>query len=63
VAGAALNNDRDLRLQYMGGWGINSQLADPIYRDMLKFRRLSDHPFTGSQESVARLLGYIASMR
>jgi hypothetical protein len=49
VEGAELNTDRDLRLQYLGGWGINSNLADPIYRDMLKHRRLADHPFTGSQ--------------
>jgi spermidine synthase len=63
VEGAELNTDRDLRLQYLGGWGINSNLADPIYRDMLKYRRLADHPFTGSPESVQRLLAYIASFR
>jgi spermidine synthase len=63
VAGAEINRDRDLRLQYLGGWGINSNLADPIYREMLKYRRLADHRFTGSEESVRRLLGYIASMR
>jgi spermidine synthase len=63
VAGAEINSDRDLRLQYLGGWGINSNLADPIYREMLKHRRLIDHPFTGSEDTVRRLLGYIASMR
>ena len=63
VAGAEINRDRDLRLQYLGGWGINSNLADPIYREMLKYRRLADHRFTGSEESVRRLLGYLASAR
>jgi spermidine synthase len=63
VAGAEINSDRDLRLQYLGGWGINSNLADPIYREMLQFRRLTEHPFTGSAESVARLLAYIAGAR
>lgn len=58
--GAEINRDRDLRLQYLGGWGINSNLADPIYREMLRYRRLSDHPFTGSPEKVAGLLGLIA---
>jgi spermidine synthase len=63
VASAEINRDRDLRLQYLGGWGINSNLADPIYREMLRRRRLEQHPFTGSEESVRRLLGYIAGVR
>jgi spermidine synthase len=60
VEGAEINNDRNLRLQYIGGWGINSNLADPIYREMLRYRRLSEHPFVGSPEKVAGLLGLIA---
>ena len=35
-AGAELNRDGDLRLQYLAGWGINSSLEDFIYRQMLK---------------------------
>ncbi|HUB34705.1 MAG TPA: fused MFS/spermidine synthase [Bryobacteraceae bacterium] len=58
VKGADINLDRDLRLQYLGGWGINSNLADPIYREMLASRRLSSHPFTGSPERVQALLGF-----
>jgi spermidine synthase len=61
--GAEINRDRDLRLQYLGGWGINSNLADPIYREMMRYRRLSEHPFTGSPEKVAGLLGYLAGFR
>ena len=60
VADAEINRDRDLRLQYLGGWGINSNLADAIYREMLRYRRLSDHPFVGNQERVQKLLAYIA---
>jgi spermidine synthase len=63
VAGAEINRDRDLRLQYLGGWGINSDLADPIYREMLHYRRLSEHPFTGAPQNVATLLGFIAGSR
>src|SRR5207237_7049211 len=63
VAGAELNRDRDLRLQYMGGWGINSNLADPIYREMLKYRKLAEHPFVGNPERVQQLLAYIAGAR
>jgi spermidine synthase len=61
LQGAEINRDRDLRLQYLGGWGINSNLADPIYREMLAYRRLAGHPFVGSPERVERLLGYLAA--
>ena len=40
TAGAEINRDVDLRLQYLGGWGINSTLEDAIYRQMLKFRQM-----------------------
>src|SRR5271157_1893028 len=39
LTGAQLNYDRDLRLQYLGGWGINSKLEDYIYRQMISYRR------------------------
>jgi spermidine synthase len=58
LEGAEINRDRDLRLQYLGGWGINSNLADPIYREMLSYRRIAYHPFTGSPERLRLLLGY-----
>ncbi len=35
--GAEINRDIDLRLQYLGGWGINSTLEDTIYRQLLHF--------------------------
>ncbi len=60
VAGAEINRDRDLRLQYLGGWGINSNLADPIYREMIRYRKLSEHPFAGGEAQVRRLLTLIA---
>jgi spermidine synthase len=60
LEGAEINRDRDLRLQYLGGWGINSNLADPIYREMLSYRRIAGHPFVGSPERVNALLAYLA---
>ena len=51
-AGVELNLDRDLRLQYLGGWGINSRLEDVIYQQMLKFRRPPRNLFTGSPERL-----------
>lgn len=54
TAGATLNRDRDLKLMYMAGWGINSNIADPIYRDMLQFRQPPEI-FTGSDLALFTL--------
>jgi spermidine synthase len=55
-AGAELNRDGDLRLQYLAGWGINSSLEDFIYRQMLSYRRPPWNIFTGSPERVQSLM-------
>ena len=59
--GAEINRDIDLRLQYLGGWGINSSLEDTIYRQMLTFRQMPPTEFTGSPERVGGLLRAIAA--
>jgi spermidine synthase len=56
TAGVDLNRDGDLRLQYWGGWGINSTLEDRIYRHMISFRRPPTGLFTGSPEKLAALM-------
>ena len=53
--GADINTDRDLRLQYIAGWGINSQLEDYIYRQMLRYRRPPQGLFTGSPAMLQSL--------
>ncbi len=58
TAGSEINRDSNLRLSYLAGWGINSQLADVIYRDMLRFRQPPTDLFTGSPESVSALAGF-----
>ena len=55
-AGAELNTDGDLRLQYLGGWGINSTMEDKLYREMLTYRQVPRGLFTGSQEHVDAVL-------
>ena len=57
IRGAEINRDRDLRLQYLGGWGINSQMADYLYRQIVRYRRPPANLFTGSPEKVQLLLG------
>ena len=59
--GAELNRDRDLRLQYLAGWGINSSLEDVIYRQMLSYRRPPRNLFTGSAERVQSLMNAISA--
>ncbi len=53
--GADLNTDGDLRLQYIAGWGINSQMEDHIYRQMLRYHRPPEGIFTGSPELLNAL--------
>jgi len=55
-AGADLNTDGDLRLQYLGGWGINSTMEDRLYREMLKYRQVPRGLFTGSPQHVEGLM-------
>jgi spermidine synthase len=57
VAGAALNTDGDLRLSYLAGWGVNSNLADNLYRQILTYRRPPTAIFTGSPKLVETLMG------
>jgi spermidine synthase len=60
-AGAELNRDGDLRLQYLAGWGINSSLEDFIYRQILSYRRPPWNIFTGSPERVQSLMYAISA--
>jgi spermidine synthase len=55
LRGAEINRDGDLRLQYIAGWGINSDMADYLYRQMLRYRRPPVSLFTGSPRSVQSL--------
>jgi len=60
LKGAELNRDIDLRLQYLAGWGINSQLENTIYLQMLRYRRRPGSLFTGSAQRVQSLLAMLS---
>ena len=47
---AELNRDRNLRLQYLAGMGLNLQDAAAIYTSILAHRQRPDNIFMGSQE-------------
>jgi spermidine synthase len=55
IAGATLNDDLNLRLQYLAGLGLNSRRAGAIYRDILAYRRFPQDLFTGSGEQMNAL--------
>jgi spermidine synthase len=55
LADAQINRDRNLRLQYLAGLGLNLYDQDIIYRDMLQYRVVPEDLFTGSPERVYAL--------
>ena len=59
---AQINHDKNLRLQYLAGLGLNLYQADVIYADMLKYvSRTPDDLFTGSEQTKQTLLAAIRS--
>jgi spermidine synthase len=63
LSGAEVTTDRDLRLMYQAGWGINSFLADPIYREMLQFSVIPPDLFDGNPTTVATLMTTLQQRR
>jgi spermidine synthase len=49
LQGAEINRDRNLRLQYLAGMGLNFNFNPWIYREMLAHRRFHDRLFIGSE--------------
>jgi len=52
---ASINRDRDLRLQYLAGLGLNMNESDAVYAEILKYRRFPDDLFTGSANDIREL--------
>jgi spermidine synthase len=52
---AQINTDRNLRLQYLAGLGLNAFEQKTIYDQILSYRTLPDGIFTGAPESLAML--------
>ena len=61
---AAINSDRNLRLQYLAGFGLNLYRENEIYRSMVAYGpRMPKELFTGSQPSLEALARLIESGR
>ncbi len=52
---ASINRDRNLRLQYLAGLGLNLYQSGTIYADMLAYTRYPEQLFVGSEESKRSL--------
>jgi spermidine synthase len=52
---AVINRDRNLRLQYLAGMGLNLYENGAIYDDILNHRRFPADMFTGSEASLQML--------
>jgi spermidine synthase len=55
LKGASLNTDRNLRLQYLAGLGLNLYQSDAIYRNMIRDSRYPEGLFEGSPATLAAL--------
>jgi spermidine synthase len=60
---AQINRDRNLRLQYLAGMGLNLYQSDMIYADMLNYSRYPDDLFTGTPETLQNLRQAIRRMQ
>ena len=52
LAGAQLNRDSNMRLQYLAGWGLNFNHPDTIYRSFYEHRKYPAGLFKGSEISM-----------
>ena len=57
---AQVNTDRNLRLQYLAGFGVNAYEQAAIYRGILQYRQYPPDLFTGSPATLTALQGAIA---
>jgi spermidine synthase len=55
LADATINRDRNLRLQYLAGMGMNQYQSGSIYAEMLQHAKFPEHLFTGSPASIEAL--------
>jgi len=55
LADAQINHDRNLRLQFLAGLGLNRYDQATIYSQMLQYRRYPDNLFSASPERLAQI--------
>ncbi|MGE3957494.1 MAG: fused MFS/spermidine synthase [Vicinamibacterales bacterium] len=63
LADAQVNRDRDLRLQYLAGLGLNQHSGDDIYRDLVSYRAYPDDLFVASESMRGKLQAVMDGIR
>ena len=59
LSDAIINTDRNLKLQYLAGLGLNLYQSDAIYQAMIREAKYPEDLFEGSPETLAALRGKI----
>jgi spermidine synthase len=55
LSDAQVNRDRNLRLQYLAGLGVNAYEQAQIYSEMLSYRQWPRALFAGSDQTISQL--------
>jgi len=63
LVGAQINNDTNLRLQYLAGLGVNSMAFQKVFADVLTFRRFPEDLFRGSEARMDTLRALLRPRR
>ncbi len=63
LADAAINRDRNLRLQFLAGMGVNASQSQSIYSAMLAYRKPPESVFAGSDGAKSYLWESIVNSR
>jgi len=63
LRGAAINRDRNLRMQYLAGFGLNLDDAASVYAGILSYRRFPEDSFISTEGRVNSLRRAIESGR
>jgi spermidine synthase len=63
IVNTQINDDLNMRLQYIAGLGVNSVLSPRVYREVLSYRRFPEDLFSGTGDSLDRLRELIGRQR
>ena len=60
-AGAQINTDRNLRLQYLAGMSLNSYMGQELLKDILQYYEFPENIFTGTEDNLHTLRQELAA--
>jgi len=61
LSDAIINTDRNLKLQYLAGLGLNLYQSDAIYKAMIREVKYPDDLFEGSEATLKALRAKVSS--